>query len=76
MLNNPEDYEWLKNHFISTKHLISDKTYDLYLQSYSKNRFEISAMTNFTRQIVPANYTALQEEVKQMCDRLKKLLDK
>lgn len=72
VLNSPADYEWLHNRFISTR-LLSNKTYMLYLELLSKDNFGIAAMTDKPK-LVPTNYTALQDEVKEMCDRLEEQL--
>ena len=76
VLNSPADYEWLRNHFTSARHLLSDRTYSLYLESFSKDRLGIAIMTSNAPKSIPTNYMALQDEVKEMCDKLEGMLDK
>ena len=60
VLNSPDDYKWLRNHFISTR-LLPDKTHMLYLESLGKDSLGMAAMNDNTPKLVPANYTALQD---------------
>lgn len=75
-LNSPKDYEWLRDHFVAVRHLLSDKTYSLYLDSYKKDKIGVASMYDPTPKPapIPANYMALQEEAKQMCEKLKEML--
>ena len=76
VLNSPTDYEWLRSHFVATRHLLSDKTYTLYLDSLKKDRIGLAAMYSppSSPKPIPANYMALQEEAGQMCQMLKERL--
>ena len=72
----PGDYRWLRDHFILTGNLLSDKTYSLYLESYSKDELGIDAMADPTPKSIPANYMTLQDEAREMCDKLEGMLGK
>ncbi len=76
VLNSPTDYEWLRNHFSSTQHLLSKKTYSLYLESFNRDRLGIVSWQDHDPKPIPANYTSLQDEVKEMCDKLEGMLGK
>ena len=74
VFRSPDDYEWLRNHFISTKCLLSEETHSRYLEALSKDRLRITTMADPTSQLIPTNYMALQDEAKKMCDRLEEQL--
>ena len=71
VFNSPTDYERLRSHFISTRSLLSEKTYSLYLESFSKDNLGIAVMADSAPKIIPTNYMALQDEAREMCDSLK-----
>ena len=76
VFNSPTDYEWLRNHFISTKNMLSEKTYTLYLELFSKDKFGIAVVANSAPKPIPTNYMALQDEAREMCDSLEGQLSK
>lgn len=76
VFNSPKDYEWLRGHFVTARHLLSDNTYSLYLDSFKRDKIGMAAMYNPTPRSapIPANYMALQEEAGHMCEKLKEAL--
>ena len=76
VFNSPTDYERLSSHFISPRSLLSEKTYLLYLESFSKDKFGIASVANSAPNPIPTNYMALQDEVREMCDSLKVQISK
>lgn len=74
--NSPADYEWLRNHFISTRSLLSEKTYSLYLESFSKDKFGRAVVADSASKTIPTNYMTLQDEAREMCDSLEGQLSK
>ena len=76
VFNSPADYKWLRSHFISTRNLFSEKTYSLYLESFSKDKRGIAVVADSTPKPIPTNYMALQDEAREMCDSLEGQLSK
>ena len=76
VFNSPTDYKWLRSHFISTRSLLSEKTYLLYLESFSKDKLGIAVVADSTPKPIPTNYMALQDEAREMCDNLEGQLSK
>ena len=76
VFNSPTDYERLRSHFISARSLLSEKTYSLYLESFSKDNLGIAVMADSAPKIIPTNYMALQDEAREMYDSLKGRLSK
>ena len=66
----------MRSHFISTRSLLSEKTYLLYLESFSKGKLGIAVVADSAPKTIPTNYMALQDEAREMCYSLEGQLSK
>ena len=72
VFSHPKDYAWLRDHFQTTKCLLSSTTYELYINSLKKDKFGMAVIGTNTHKLIPANYIKLQNEAKQRCSELEK----